>query len=90
MVPGREEERPVIEQPGPSIIIDPKDVKSVEQEVEQLQEEVHALENVSIQDTTAELIKRALAKHGGRRKAAAQDLGISERTLYRKIRELGL
>ena len=90
MVPGREEERPVIEQPGPSIIIDPKDVKSVEQEVEQLQEEVHALENVSIQNTTAELIKRALAKHGGRRKAAAQDLGISERTLYRKIRELGL
>ena len=59
-------------------------------QVEQLQEEVHALENVSIQDTTAELIKRALAKHGGRRKAAAQDLGISERTLYRKIRELGL
>ena len=85
-----QEERPVLEPSAPSIIIKPEDVKSVEQEVEQLQEEVHALENVSIQDTTAELIKRALAKHGGRRKDAAQDLGISERTLYRKIKELGL
>ncbi len=85
-----QEERPVLEPSAPSIIIKPEDVKSVEQEVEQLQEEVQALENVSIQDTTAELIKRALAKHGGRRKDAAQDLGISERTLYRKIKELGL
>ena len=85
-----QEERPALEPSAPSIIIKPEDVKSVEQEVEQLQEEVHALENVSIQDTTAELIKRALAKHGGRRKDAAQDLGISERTLYRKIKELGL
>ena len=85
-----QEEHPVLEPSAPSIIIKPEDVKSVEQEVEQLQEEVHALENVSIQDTTAELIKRALAKHGGRRKDAAQDLGISERTLYRKIKELGL
>ena len=84
------EERPAIEPAAPSIIINPEDVRSVEQEVEQLQEEVHALENVSIHDVNAELIKRALAKNGGRRKDAARDLGISERTLYRKIRELGL
>ena len=84
------EEAPVIEPPAPSIIIKPEDVRSVEQEVEQLQEEVHALENVSIHDVNAELIKRALAKNGGRRKDAARDLGISERTLYRKIKELGL
>ena len=34
------------------------------------------------------MIRRALEKHEGRRKAAAAELGISERTLYRKIKEL--
>lgn len=77
-------------EPRNSIIIDPDDVKSVEQEVEQLQEEVRALENYSIHDTSTDLIRKALEKHGGRRKDAAQELGISERTLYRKIKELGL
>jgi DNA-binding NtrC family response regulator len=44
-------------------------------------------ENLSLMDNEKELIRRALRKHGGRRKDAAQDLGISERTLYRKIKE---
>ena len=33
------------------------------------------------------MITRALKKHGGKRKLAAEELGISERTLYRKIKE---
>ena len=37
-----------------------------------------------------ELIKRALNRNLGKRKKAADDLGISERTLYRKIKELNL
>lgn len=37
-----------------------------------------------------ELIRKALEKNGGNRKAAAAELGISERTIYRKIKELGL
>ena len=41
-------------------------------------------------DSERELIRRALAKHGNRRKQAAAELGISERTLYRKIKEFGL
>jgi len=45
---------------------------------------------VSIQDVSAELIRKALERHGGRRKPAAEELGISERTLYRKIKELGI
>ena len=45
---------------------------------------------VSIQDMSAELIRKALERHGGRRKLAAEELGISERTLYRKIKELGI
>ncbi len=37
-----------------------------------------------------EMIERALERHAGRRKAAAAELNISERTLYRKIREYGI
>lgn len=44
-------------------------------------------ENLSLDENTRELIKKALKKHSGRRKDAAKDLGISERTLYRKIKE---
>ena len=47
-------------------------------------------ETLSLLDSERELIRRALAKHGNRRKQAAAELGISERTLYRKIKEFGL
>lgn len=45
---------------------------------------------LSIPDVNADLIRKCLEKHNGKRKAAAQELGISERTLYRKIKELKL
>ena len=45
---------------------------------------------LSIPNVSADLIKKCLEKHNGKRKAAAQELGISERTLYRKIKELNL
>ena len=41
-------------------------------------------------DMQRELIVRALRKHGGSRRAAAAELFMSERTLYRKIKELGI
>ena len=44
-------------------------------------------ESLSIAETEKKLIKKALEKHRGKRKYAAEDLGISERTLYRKIKE---
>ncbi|MEQ9186192.1 MAG: sigma-54 dependent transcriptional regulator [Cryomorphaceae bacterium] len=47
-------------------------------------------ESLSIEEKEKELIKKALDKHRGRRKNAAQELGISERTLYRKIKEYDL
>jgi len=47
-------------------------------------------ENLSLQEKEKDLIERALDKHNGRRKRAAIELGISERTLYRKIKEYGL
>jgi len=47
-------------------------------------------ENLSINDKERELIKKALDKNSGKRKLAANELGISERTLYRKIKEYNL
>ncbi|MFO7922802.1 MAG: sigma-54 dependent transcriptional regulator [Bacteroidales bacterium] len=44
-------------------------------------------ESLSLQDKEIELIRKALDKYGGKRKMAANELGISERTLYRKIRQ---
>ncbi len=44
-------------------------------------------ESLSLMDKEKEMIQRALKKHRGKRKDAARDLGISERTLYRKIKE---
>ncbi len=44
-------------------------------------------ESLSLEEKEIELIRKALEKHGGKRKFAAQELGISERTLYRKIKE---
>ena len=44
-------------------------------------------ESLSIMDKEKELIIKALKKHKGKRKDASSDLGISERTLYRKLKE---
>jgi transcriptional regulator with PAS, ATPase and Fis domain len=45
---------------------------------------------LSISDVEKEMIMKALERHNGKRKLAANDLGISERTLYRKIKEYSL
>lgn len=47
-------------------------------------------ESLSLQDNEKEMIKLALEKHKGKRKMAADELGISERTLYRKIKQYHL
>ena len=47
-------------------------------------------ESLSLTDREKELIIKALDKNNGKRKLAAAELGISERTLYRKIKEYGL
>ncbi len=47
-------------------------------------------ESLSLQDSEKEFILRALKKHKNKRKYAAEELGISERTLYRKIKEYNL
>ena len=47
-------------------------------------------ENLSLQDNECEIIQKALEKNSGKRKMAAKELGISERTLYRKIKQYDL
>lgn len=47
-------------------------------------------ESLSLVDAEKEMITKALERHNGKRKLAAQDLKISERTLYRKIKEYGI
>ena len=60
------------------------------------EEEVHDItqeteyDSLSIEKKEKELILRALQKNNNRRKNAARDLGISERTLYRKIKQYDL
>ncbi len=52
--------------------------------------EVYVEETLSLDEVEKEMIKKALERHHGRRKLAAKDLNISERTLYRKIKEYDL
>ncbi len=64
-------------------------VPSAAEEVKDV-EHTEVEEVLSLQEKEKELIRKALVKHRGRRKNAAQELGISERTLYRKINEYDL
>jgi DNA-binding NtrC family response regulator len=77
--PSRETEIQKEDYHGPIIIESPHD------RTYQQSEEVE--ENLSIEDMEKDLIKKALKKYKGRRKDAARELGISERTLYRKIKQ---
>jgi transcriptional regulator with PAS, ATPase and Fis domain len=53
-------------------------------------EEIEEEETLSLHDKELELIKKSLERHSGKRKLAASELGISERTLYRKIKQFDL
>ena len=60
---------------------DDDDIQDTEEYVE---------ENLALDEVEKEMIRKALEKHHGKRKGAARDLKISERTLYRKIKEYAL
>ncbi len=74
--------------PLPTIDITATSAKSSVPEVQDTDEYVE--ESLSLDDAERELIKKALEKNHGKRKGAAKDLNISERTLYRKLKEYGL
>ncbi len=68
----------------------PEKSRTPEQDEYFFAEDVQEEETLSLQDKELELIKKSLERHNGKRKAAAQELGISERTLYRKIKQYDL
>jgi transcriptional regulator with PAS, ATPase and Fis domain len=74
----REQESPIIVQPASRILTEP------------IQESVEVEETLSLEKKEIDFIKRALTKYDGKRKDAAKELGISERTLYRKIKEYNI
>lgn len=59
-------------------------------EVLNYEESLDETETSSLQDIEFEMIKKSLERHQGKRKLAAKELGISERTLYRKIKQYNL
>ncbi|MFM8565725.1 MAG: sigma-54 interaction domain-containing protein [Bacteroidota bacterium] len=66
------------------------DLSQDEEETLDVDSAVEPDERLSLQDLELDTIKRVLDRHKGRRKNAAAELGISERTLYRKIKQFGL
>lgn len=68
----------------PRVTINPVDHDNI------LDTEEFVEESLSLEDKEIEMIRKALEKHKGKRKYAARELGISERTLYRKIKEYNI
>jgi len=68
----------------------PENASDVHTETYDYVEDIEEEESLSIQDKELELIKKSLEKYKGKRKDAANELGISERTLYRKIKQYNL
>ncbi len=81
----RVDSNPVIQTSDPNITIQPKAESAPVHH-----HHVEVEESLSLQEKEKEFIKKALVKHKGRRKHAAKELGISERTLYRKMNEYGI
>ncbi len=71
-----------------TIVID--ETPQVEKDKYDFAEEIQEEETLSLQQKEIELIKKALERNKGKRKLAAAELGISERTLYRKIKQYDL
>ncbi|HNQ26635.1 MAG TPA: sigma-54 dependent transcriptional regulator [Aquaticitalea sp.] len=71
-------------------IVNIPDVSQTANDKYHFAEEIEEEETLSLHDKELELIKKSLERHNGKRKLAAAELGISERTLYRKIKQFDL
>lgn len=77
---------PVASKPVENVV----NLPNTENETEEFEIHEEVQESLSLESREKELIQKALDKHRGRRKYAAEELGISERTLYRKIKEYAI
>ena len=78
---------------APDLVQEAQDIRSdwhqdVDEDPEEQDFEEQVTEDMSIKTAYQDLVEKVLKKHGGNRKAAAAELGISERTLYRKLKQL--
>ena len=81
----------VFQQPGVEVIgVNNNEAELVPGDKYHFAEDIQEEETLSLQEKELELIKKSLEKYHGKRKAAADELGISERTLYRKIKQYNL
>ncbi|MDY8134707.1 sigma-54 dependent transcriptional regulator [Aquimarina sp. 2201CG5-10] len=83
-------EEPVTTPTAEVLQISSPDITQKESDKYHFAEEIEEEETLSLQHKELELIKKSLERHRGKRKAAAEELGISERTLYRKIKQYNL
>lgn len=74
---------PSLPPPPPAV-----DSQEYDEDPEEQDYEEQSAEDMSIRSASMDLIEKVLRKHGGNRKAAAAELGISERTLYRKLKQM--
>ena len=79
----------VLHLPEAPEIVEPE-VNTIPEDKYHFAEEIEEEETLSLHHKELELIKKALERNKGKRKAAAAELGISERTLYRKIKQFDL
>jgi transcriptional regulator with PAS, ATPase and Fis domain len=85
-----EEVMEVLQIPEQATPAAPTTIPEVKEDPYHFAEEIEEEETLSLHDKELELIKKSLERHKGKRKAAADELGISERTLYRKIKQFDL
>ncbi|MEO0505842.1 MAG: sigma-54 dependent transcriptional regulator [Bacteroidota bacterium] len=90
--PSHEEEisAEVLHLPQPIVETAPTAIPINKEDRYHFAEEIQEEETLSLQEKEIELIKKSLERNRGKRKAAASELGISERTLYRKIKQYDL
>ena len=82
-------ESPALPQMEPDVWEEPvREVMEPDEDPEEQEYEDRGPEDMSIKTANMDLIEKVLRKHDGNRKAAAAELGISERTLYRKIKQM--
>lgn len=89
-VPTAIHQQPIIIQPEQKPIVEDAEAEEYIEEYKYKKSFIKDKENLNLDDISKQMIEKALDRNGGNRKKAASELGISDRTLYRKIKQYGL
>jgi len=86
----RDDYQPLSESTASHALVQYTPIESDTATTDDISSEINQASPATLEDSEREMIRRALERNSGRRKMTAQELNISERTLYRKIKEYGL